>query len=78
METSPPSLHFLFVRSQPFGYEPVFCVFSGIRQLANIMVEHVCVCISLKIEAQMPHHIQIHAPCATFRRCRCPCAIKQL
>ena len=25
----------------------------------------------------MPHHIQIHEPCATFRRCRCPCAIKQ-
>lgn len=25
----------------------------------------------------MPHRIQIHEPCATFRRCRCPCAIKQ-
>ena len=35
----------------------------------------VCVCVYfLKIEAKIPHHIQIHEPCATFRRCRCPCA----
>lgn len=35
------------------------------------------VCNSLKHGVSPLQHIQIHEPYATFRRCRCPCAIKQ-
>ena len=37
----------------------------------------VCVCNSLQMGPQHPNTYKIHEPCATFRRCRCSCAIKQ-